>query len=178
MVSARSAEEESDQGEITTPEQGSSVISPAPVPQDAHLLTGIVEDTSVNKPVVRTGAFSPLEQTVAKYQMTPVSAVKPTALSAEIQMSSRRLRDRFVAGDHEAVSREASLIRTHVCSLRSMSTLSLEKRLKVSSICRMLEDGLEIIEEGQVTGDEAKVQLGLEKIYRASELLEPLDHGE
>lgn len=152
--------------------------SPPPVAEQEQMFVGSGETVPANKPLVRTGEFSPLEQTVAKYQMTPAAAMKPTALSAEIQLSSRRLRDKFAAGDHDAVSHEASVIRTHVCSLRSMSSLSLEKRLKVTSICRMLEDGLQIIEEGQQTGDEAKVQLGLEKIYRASELLEPLDHGD
>lgn len=174
----RSAQSEPGYEEVADSDGVGVAVSSPPLPEAEQVLVGTGEATAANKPIVRTGEFSPLEQTVAKYQTTPVAAVKPTALSSEIQLSSRRLRDRFVAGDHDAVSREALVIRTHVCSLRSMSSLSLEKRLKVSSICRMLEDGLQILEEGQQAGDEAKVQLGLEKIYRASELLEPLDRGE
>lgn len=134
---------------------------------------------SATPSLVRSGDYSPLEQTVAKYQPVAESrSVRPADVCSELRSSTARIRTNFTAGDPVAVEREASAIRAQVCGLRSLNSLTLEKRLKVSSICRMLDDGLDMIEQGQRSGDESLVQLGLEKIHQASELLEPLDEEE
>lgn len=168
---------------VETSEQNESAAtaeeSEAPTPSSSGVAM-VPAASEPTGPRVRSGEFSPLEQTVAKYKPTQLSAtpVAPSEVCHNIRAFYGRIRDNYAAGDHEAVTREAEAIRSQVCGLRSLSTLPLEKRLKVSSICRMIDDALQLVEEGQQTGDESKVELGLEKLHQANELLEPLDEQE
>lgn len=147
----------------------------APVARVLTTATGEPLDAPAKGPTVRTGDFPVLQQTVAKYRVTPVAATNPAEVSGNLQEYCGRIRDSVRLGDYEAVQREADAIRVQACSLRTLSSLSLEQRLKVSSICRMVDDGLQMIEEGRLDGDSSKIHLGLEKIHEASELLTSSD---
>jgi hypothetical protein len=125
-----------------------------------------------NSSVVQDGDYPVLEQTVAKYRGTPATVVRPTELCATLQASAVRIQSFYAAGNHEGIRKEAEFMRSQICGLRSLRSLGLEQRLKVTSICRMLDDGLQLVDEGQQSDDESKVQLGLEKLHEASELLE------
>jgi len=147
---------------------------PAPSPRD--LAPPVTVRTAANvghSSVVQDGDYPVLEQTMAKYRGTPATVVRPIELCATLQASAVRIQSLYAAGNHEGIRKEAELMRSQICGLRSLRSLTLEQRLKVTSICRMLDDGLELVEEGQQADDESKVQLGLEKLHEASELLEP-----
>jgi len=129
---------------------------------------------SASQPMVQSGDYPVLQQTLAKYKVTPASVGKPSDVCQVLATSSDRIRSAVSARNYSAIEQETVAIRSQTCGLRSLSSLSLEQRLKVSSICRMVDDGIEMIEEGRQTGDESKIHLGLEKIREASELLKPL----
>ncbi|MGB9692302.1 MAG: hypothetical protein ACPL7D_09040 [Candidatus Sumerlaeaceae bacterium] len=163
-----------------SPPSGPSEGSPQEETPEPNAVAPVpVQGAAPGQSIVRTGDYSPIEQTVAKYHAASgPQRVRPSGVSHELRNSTARIRTNFTAGDAAAVQQEADSIRARICTLRSLDSLTLEKRLKVSSICRMLDDGLDMVEQGQRAGDETMVQLGLEKIHQASELLEPLDGEE
>jgi hypothetical protein len=69
------------------------------------------------------------------------------------------------------IANETDAIRSHASSLKSVGNLTLEQRLKVSSIARMYDEGVSLIDEGQATGEEVKIRLGLEKVDEANRQL-------
>ncbi len=124
--------------------------------------------------MVQEGTYSVLEDKLARYRPVTAPAPEPTDVCGAVRVATGRLVAHYSQGNYQALAEETEQIRAHVCSLRNLRTLSLEQRLKVSSICRMLDDGLQLIEEGQKAGDPARIQLGLEKLHEASELLQPV----
>jgi hypothetical protein len=117
---------------------------------------------------------------VQKYKTasSPPTA-NPHDVCGALEVSSDRIRQAVARKDYAVVETETETIREHAGSLRALGTLPLEHRLCVVSICRVLDEGAELIEEGRATDDDSKIQMGLEKLHEAKQLLEklpPVEH--
>jgi hypothetical protein len=95
--------------------------------------------------------------------------MSPTEAKVQFRSSSDRIRSAMKKGDYDAVDGELGKMRGQYETLPGrMRDLPMEKRYLVPSISRMYQDGATLIREGRETGDDAKIDLGLEKIDRAN----------
>lgn len=131
-------------------------------------------------PEIKAPSYPVLEQAVRKYRTPATSTIaNPHDVCGALAVSSDRIRQAAARKDYALLDTETETIREQAGSLRALGTLPLEHRLCVVSICRMLDEGAELIEEGRATDDDSKIQMGLEKLHEAKQLLEklpPVEH--
>jgi hypothetical protein len=125
-----------------------------------------------HKPVIISApTHSPLENNLSKLNPGTRSSTKASEVCGQLRNSSNRIQDLMEKKEFATIANETDAIRSHASSLKSVGNLTLEQRLKVSSIARMYDEGVSLIDEGQATGEEVKIRLGLEKVDEANRQL-------
>jgi hypothetical protein len=119
------------------------------------------------------------QQGVSYSRMSPgydQPAMRPREMSVEMRDSTGRLSEAIKNGSPEEVDQHIESIRTNFSEMKGrLRNEPKENQLKLSSIERTYQEGTEQLEEGRRSGEQSKIDIGLEKIEKANEQLEEIE---
>lgn len=141
------------------------------------VISGVYENRRIIPHPPIPGALTPPPPGGLRVRLDPsynLPMASPAEMGLLFRKSSKRIQEEMQAG--ASVEEELGQVRTHATQLKGrLRGLPLESRLKLGAISAMYEDGASLIEEGQSSGEQSKVQMGLDKIENANQLLDELE---